>query len=115
MAYDVLQKDPDMAVRTVAQEMGLKEAWIRAIYENAPPPNIYWCTDRGYRYSLVKDAGFHRRFGYLASFLLEEKIIQKEVDLDKALDLAVITEAKIWSFVEVLGLTELFLVPFRYS
>jgi len=93
MAYDIVQKDPDIAVSTVAQEMGLKEAWMRTIYENAPPPNIYWCTDRGYRYSLVKDAGFHRRLGYLASFLLEEKIIQKEVDLDKALDVSVITEA----------------------
>jgi ABC-type nitrate/sulfonate/bicarbonate transport system substrate-binding protein len=97
MAYDVLQKDPDIGVSTVAQEMGLKEAWMRSIYENAPPPNIYWCTDRGYRYSLVKDAGFHRRLGYLAAFLLEEKIIQKGVDLDKALDLSVITEAlKTW-------------------
>jgi len=92
MAYDIVQKDPDIAVSTVAREMGLKESWMRTIYENAPPPNIYWCTDRGYRYSLVEDAGFHRRLGYLASFLLEEKVIQKEVDLDKALDVSVITE-----------------------
>jgi aliphatic sulfonates family ABC transporter substrate-binding protein len=92
-AYDIVQKDPDIAVSTVAQEMSLKEAWVRTIYENAPPPNIYWCTDHGYRYSLVKNAGFYRRLGYLAAFLLEEKIIQKEVDLDKALDVSVITEA----------------------
>jgi taurine transport system substrate-binding protein len=93
MAYDIAKRDPHIAVNAVAQEMGLKEAWMRSIYENAPPPNIYWCTDRGYRYSLVKDAGFHRRLGYLATFLLEEKIIQKEVDLDKALDASVMTEA----------------------
>jgi hypothetical protein len=93
MAYDVLQEDPDIAIRTVAREIGLKEAWMRTIYENAPAPNIYWWTDRGYRYSLVKDAGFHRRLGYLATFLLDEKIIQKTIDLHEALDVSVINEA----------------------
>jgi aliphatic sulfonates family ABC transporter substrate-binding protein len=92
MAYDVLQKDPDIGVRTVAREMGLKEAWMRTIYENAPPPNIYWWTDHGYRYSLVEDAGFHRRLGYLDTFLLEEKLITHEVDVSNALDASIITE-----------------------
>jgi ABC-type nitrate/sulfonate/bicarbonate transport system substrate-binding protein len=49
MAYEVVQNDSDIAVRTVARGMGLKTAWMRTIYENAPPPNIYWCTDHGYR------------------------------------------------------------------
>jgi taurine transport system substrate-binding protein len=97
MAYDLLQKDPAIGVRTVAREMGLKEAWTRTIYENAPPPNIYWWTDHGYRYSLAEDSGFHRRLGYLARFLLEQRLIQKEADVDEALDASVISEAlKTW-------------------
>jgi len=93
MAYDFLQKDPDIGVRAVAREMGLKEAWMKTIYENAPPPNIYWWTDHGYRYSLAEGSGFHRRLGYLAKFLLEQELIQKEVDVDEALDASVISEA----------------------
>jgi aliphatic sulfonates family ABC transporter substrate-binding protein len=93
MAYDVLQKDPSIGVRTLAGEMGIKEAWVKEIYRDAPPPNMYWSTDRGYRYSLVEGSAFQRRLGYLATFLLEEKVISKEVDVSEALDVSVITEA----------------------
>jgi ABC-type nitrate/sulfonate/bicarbonate transport system substrate-binding protein len=92
-AYDVLQKDPSIGVRTLAGEMGIKEAWVKEIYRDAPPPNMYWSTDRGYRYSLVEGSGLQRRLGYLATFLLEEKVISKEVDVSEALDVSVITEA----------------------
>jgi aliphatic sulfonates family ABC transporter substrate-binding protein len=93
MAYDVLQKDPSIGIRTLAGEMGLKEAWVKEIYRDAPPPNMQWSTDRGYRYSLVEGSGLQRRLGYLATFLLEEKVISKEVDVSEALDVSVITEA----------------------
>jgi aliphatic sulfonates family ABC transporter substrate-binding protein len=96
-AYNAVQKDHEIAVRTVAREMDLEEEWVRTIYADAPPPNVYWWTDRGYRYSLVEGAGFHRRLGYLAMFLLNEKIITKPVDLGKAVDASVITEVlKTW-------------------
>ena len=49
MAYDVLQKDPNIGVKTLAGEMGIKEAWVKEIYRDAPPPNMHWSTDRGYR------------------------------------------------------------------
>jgi hypothetical protein len=42
---------------------------------------------------LVEGSGFHRRLGYLATFLLDEKFIPKEVDVSEALDASVITEA----------------------
>jgi aliphatic sulfonates family ABC transporter substrate-binding protein len=93
MAYDVLQKDPSIGVRTLAGEMGIKEAWVKEIYRDAPPPNMHWSTDHGYRYSLVEGSGFHRRLGYLATFLLEEKVISKEVDVSEVLDVSVVTEA----------------------
>ena len=97
MAYDVLQKDPGIGVRSVATEMGIKERNAMEIYRAAPPPNIFWWTDRGYRYSLVGDSGFHRRLEYLATFLLDEKVVSQEVDVSNALDASIITEAlKTW-------------------
>jgi aliphatic sulfonates family ABC transporter substrate-binding protein len=97
MAYDVLEKDPSVGVRAVAKEMDLKEREVKRIYEDAPPPNMYWWTDSGYRYSLVEGSGFHRRLGYLTTFLFDEKIIPKEVDISYALDASVITEVlKTW-------------------
>jgi ABC-type nitrate/sulfonate/bicarbonate transport system substrate-binding protein len=93
MAYDVLQKDPSIGVSTLAKETGLKQAWVKEMYQDAPPPNIYWWTDRGYRYFLVEDSGYHRRLGYLATFLFEEKVIPKTVDVSDAMDVSVVTEA----------------------
>jgi len=69
MAYDVLQKDPSIGVSTLAKETGLKQAWVKEMYQDAPPPNIYWWTDRGYRYFLVEDSGYHRRLGYQDTFV----------------------------------------------
>jgi ABC-type nitrate/sulfonate/bicarbonate transport system substrate-binding protein len=98
MAYDVLQKDPGIGIRTVATEMGIKERSARDIYRDAPPPNMYWWTDRGYRYSLAGDSGFQRRLEYMSAFLLEEKVISREVELGNALDASFITEAlKTWT------------------
>jgi ABC-type nitrate/sulfonate/bicarbonate transport system substrate-binding protein len=93
MAYDVLQKDPGVGIRAVATEMGISERNVKRIYRDAPPPNIYWWTDHGYRYSLVGESGFHRRLEYLATFLLDEKVVSQEVDVSNALDASFITEA----------------------
>ncbi len=97
MAYDLLQKDPGVGIPTAAKELDLQESWAKEIYRDAPPPNIYWWTDQGYRYSLAEGSGFQRRLGYLATFLFDGKFIPKEVDVGKALDASVITEAlKTW-------------------
>jgi aliphatic sulfonates family ABC transporter substrate-binding protein len=93
MASDVIQKDPGVGVKVLAAEIEIKEAWAEEIYEDVPPPKISLWTDPHYRYSLVKGAEFHRRLGYLASFLFEEKIIPQEIDVRNVLDVSVITEA----------------------
>jgi len=93
MAHDVLQKDPGIGLRAVATEMGIKERSAKEIYQNSPPPNMYWSVERGYRYSLAGDSGFQRRLEYMSTFLLEEKVISQEVDLGNALDASFITEA----------------------
>lgn len=92
-----MQKDPDIGINALAKDMGIKTAWAKKIYQDGPPPNIYWWTDQGYRYSLVEGSGFNRRLGNLAKFLLDEKFIAHEVDVSNALDVSVITEVlKTW-------------------
>ena len=93
LANDVLQNDPGIGIKALAGEMGIKEAWAEAVYENTPPPKISLWTDPRYRYSLVKGAEFHRRLGYLSSFMFDEKIISQEVDIRDILDVSIITEA----------------------
>jgi len=97
LAYEIQQKDPDLGINALAKDMGIKTAWAKKIYQDGPPPNIYWWTDQGYRYSLVEGSGFNRRLGNLAKFLLDEKLITHEVDVSNALDVSVITEVlKTW-------------------
>jgi taurine transport system substrate-binding protein len=92
MAYGVLQKDPMVGVRALAAEMGIDEAWAETIYRDAPPPKITEWANARYNYSLVKGSAFQRRLGYLATFLFDEKIVPKPVDVRDALDASVITE-----------------------
>jgi aliphatic sulfonates family ABC transporter substrate-binding protein len=93
MANDVMQKDPGIGIKALAKEMGINEGWVEDIYENMPPPKIYLWADPHYRYSLVKGSQFHRRLGYLASFMYDEKVIAKEVDIRDILDASIIAEA----------------------
>jgi taurine transport system substrate-binding protein len=93
MAYGVLQKDPMVGVGALAGEMEMNEAWAETIYRDAPPPRITEWANARYNYSLVKGSALQRRLGYLASFLFDEKIVAKPVDLREALDASVITEA----------------------
>lgn len=97
MAYDILQKDPNIGIDALAKDMGIKTAWAKKIYQNGPPSNIYWWTDQEYDYSLVEGSGFHRRLGNMAKFLFDEKLITQEVDVSNALDASVIAEVlKTW-------------------
>jgi aliphatic sulfonates family ABC transporter substrate-binding protein len=93
MASDTVAKDSSVAVKSFAREMGIKEEWAEKIYEDAPPPKLDLWTDPRYRYSLVKGSAFHRRLGYVASFLLDEKVIAQEVDLRNVLNATVVAEA----------------------
>jgi aliphatic sulfonates family ABC transporter substrate-binding protein len=93
MAHGALQKDPMVGVRALAGEMGIKEAWAETIYRDAPPPKIAEWANARYEYSLVKGSAFHRRLGYLATFLFDEKVISKPVELRDALDASIIAEA----------------------
>ncbi len=93
MASKVMQKSPEVGIKALAREMSIREEWAEAIHENSPPPDLTLWVNARYRYSLVKDAEFHRRLGYLVTFLLEEQVIAEEVDVRNILDASVITEA----------------------
>jgi ABC transporter, substrate-binding protein, aliphatic sulfonates family len=93
MASDALQEDHSLAIRAVAEETGTKKEWVEQIYRDAPPPHIRLWADPRYMYSLAKGAAFHRRLGYLAKFMFDEKILPKEVEVDEVLDMSVVIEA----------------------
>ena len=92
-AYDIVLKDRKLAIAAGAQEMGISETWVEAIYQDVPPPRMNLWTDPRYRFSLVKRSELHRRFTMLARFLLAEGIIPNHVDMSDILDASVIAEA----------------------
>jgi ABC-type nitrate/sulfonate/bicarbonate transport system substrate-binding protein len=92
MANDVVQKDPGIAVHIWARELGIKEAWAQAIYQDVPPPLIQEWTNPRYTYSLIRDSPFHRRLGFLATFLFNEKLIPRPVDVYDIMDASVIAD-----------------------
>lgn len=91
-ANDLVSKDHRIAYQAWAREVGLNSAAAEAIYNVVPPPLIYEWTNPRYTYSLVKGAPLYRRLGYLAAFLIRERIIQGPVDLDSAMDMSLIAE-----------------------
>jgi ABC-type nitrate/sulfonate/bicarbonate transport system substrate-binding protein len=93
LAYDALKRNHTVAVRAVVNETGTKKEWVEQIYQDAPPPNIHLWADPRYIYSVAKGAVFHRRLGYVARFMLDEKVFPKGVDLDDVLDASVVTDA----------------------
>ena len=93
MAYNILQKDPTVGVRALAEEMQMKKAWAETIYREAPPPKIYEWANPRYDYSLVKGSAFHRRLRALATFLFDEGVISNPVDVSDATDASVIIAA----------------------
>ncbi len=92
LANNVVQKDPSIAVHLWAGELGIKEAWAQAIYEDVPPPLIHEWTNPRYNYSLVKGSPLHLRLGFLATFLFDEKLISQPVDVNDVMDASVIAE-----------------------
>ena len=86
MAYDALAKDPSPAINAVMQEMGIPEEWTRAIFKEAGLPAIYKQTDPTYRYSAAKDSALQASLADLATFLFEEKVVPKHVDVSGLVD-----------------------------
>jgi len=80
-AYDVLEKDPSPAINAVMQEMGIPEDWARQIFKVAGLPAIYKQSDPTYRYSAAKGSPLQASLAELATFLYEEKVLTRQVDV----------------------------------
>jgi aliphatic sulfonates family ABC transporter substrate-binding protein len=93
MVHDALEKDPSVAWKAVADEMGIPEAWAQVIYREEPLPGIYRQADPKYQYSVAVGSPFRASLADLARFLVQERVIPKDVDVEKALDDSVIKEA----------------------
>jgi ABC-type nitrate/sulfonate/bicarbonate transport system substrate-binding protein len=93
MANDIVKMDHSIAVRGWATDMAIKEGWSEEVYENVPPPLIHEWINPRYSFALVKDSPLYRSLGYLAAFLLEEKLVHQPVETDNILDPTVVTEA----------------------
>ena len=93
MANDVVNRDPGVAVRGWAADMGIKQSWAEAIYQNVPPPLIHEWTNPMYHYGLVKGSPLYRSLGFIATFLHEEKLIPQPVEMDNIMDPTIVTEA----------------------
>ena len=85
-------KGPGYRSSRVGPGAGIKEAWAEAIYDDVPPPLIHEWTNPRYNYSLVKGSPLHRRLGFLATFLFDEKLISQPVDVNDVMDASVIAE-----------------------
>src|SRR5215470_10437754 len=92
MAYDALEKDPSPALNAVMQEMGIPEDWTRAIFKESGLPAIYKQADRNYRYSAAKDSPLQASLAGLATFLYEEKVIPKQVEVSTVVDGSLMAE-----------------------
>jgi aliphatic sulfonates family ABC transporter substrate-binding protein len=92
MASDVVHKDPNVAHRIWAREVGLRDAWAEAIYDVLPPPLIREWTDPHYTYSLVKGGPLYQRLGFLANYMLAERLISEPVELNNAMDPSLIAQ-----------------------
>jgi hypothetical protein len=71
------------------QEMGIPEEWARAIFKEAGLP-AYRQTDPSYRYSAAKNSALQASLAHLATFLFEEKVVPKHVDVSGLVDGAVL-------------------------
>jgi sulfonate transport system substrate-binding protein len=87
MAYDHIQKNgPDVALKAVADAMGVSKDLAAVMYKEAGAPNIRRWADPQYQYSLVKGGPFAKEAQQMADFLFDEQIITKKVDLGPLID-----------------------------
>ena len=91
-AADLVARDPTIAQRIWARDMGIRLAWAEAIYDNVPPPLIREWTNPRYTYSLVKNGALYQRLGFLANYMQEINMISQPVDLEGSMDSSLIAE-----------------------
>lgn len=89
LAYRHIEANgPGVAITAVAEAMGVTKDLARTMYKEAPAPNVPRWADANYQYSVVPGSPFPTEAQKMASFLLKENIIDKQVDLTNAFDVS---------------------------
>jgi hypothetical protein len=57
------------------------------------PLDLQWTNPR-YTYSLVKGSPLHRELGFLATFLFDEELFSRPVDVSDIMDASVVAETR---------------------
>jgi aliphatic sulfonates family ABC transporter substrate-binding protein len=92
LAYQSLQTDPKPAIQQFATDVGISEQWSSDIYKEVPPVEITKWTDPAYEYSLAKGGKMEHALAELATFLHEEKVVPKPIEVAGLLDPSVVAE-----------------------
>jgi taurine transport system substrate-binding protein len=92
-AADV-KKDPQPVIDQFAKDTGITPAWSAEVFKEAPPEEPARWTDPSYPgLTLLPDGSLQKALEGLASFMLQQHIVQKPLDLKNVIDATVITEA----------------------
>ncbi len=92
-AHDYIEKNgPDIALKAVADAMGVSKDLAAVMYKEGPAPNIRRWSDPTYQYSVVPGGPFAKEGQQMADFLFEEQIINKKVELGPLMDDSLIKE-----------------------
>ena len=94
MAADDVKKDPQPVIDQFAKDTGITPAWSADVFKEAPPEEPARWTDPSYPgLTLLPDGSLQKALDGLASFMLEQHIVPKPLDLKNVIDASVITEA----------------------
>ena len=92
-AADV-KKDPQPVIDQFAKDTGITPAWSADVFKEATPEEPARWTDPSYPgLTLLPDGSLQKALEGLASFMLQQHIVQKPLDLKNVIDASVITEA----------------------
>lgn len=87
MAYDHIQKNgPGVAAKAMAGAMGISESLAMEIYRQTGAANPRRWLDPEHVFSLVPNGRMAKNLQDMADFMLEDRLIDKNVDMSKALD-----------------------------
>lgn len=87
MAADAVSKDPQPVIRQFASDTGIKEEWSASVFKEAGPTDPRrWLDPSNPRLSMVNDGKLQTSMAALATFLRDQKIVQKPVDVSTLLD-----------------------------
>ena len=94
MAAAEVKQDPQPVIDQFAKDTGITPAWSADVFKEAPPEDGARWTDPSYPgLTLLPDGSLQKALDGLASFMLQQRIVTKPLDLKNVIDASVITAA----------------------